>query len=299
MKRLPHTSATWPVFHTTEQPMVKYFKLTYEKIAPVNIALSLLIVLLNSLVVAHYFHNRTKITFVLFLLISVSDIMTAVGNFAFAGGILLWATDINTYDNFMWWCLIVYRLVGLLGYSCSILFNTFLAVLRSVKVCNPFYQPKIWLLKLSGLLYILLLLGLTAYDLDMVIRNQGFSSFLNLWYFVASVEERSPYPGSTIPWGIFVASGFSNTLSSIVQFTILSVIYILPVAVVMVSMIIQVYIGVLRTQARNDESVVINDWSHVNTTVFLLASGLSLSNLQHRTLPYLYHHVHPPIRGTR
>ena len=86
IKRLPHTSTTWPVFHTTEQPMVKYFKLTYEEIAPVNIALSLLIVLFNSLVVAHYFHNRTKITFVLFLLISVSDIMTAVGNFVFAGG---------------------------------------------------------------------------------------------------------------------------------------------------------------------------------------------------------------------
>ena len=178
----------------------------------------------------------------------------------------------------MWWSLIIYRLVGLLGYSCSILFNTFLAVLRSIKVCNPFYRPKIWLLKLSGLLYILLLLGLTAYDLDTVIRNPKFSNFLTLWYFVASVEERSPYPGSTIPWGIFVASGFSNTQSSIVQFTILSVIYILPVAVVVVSMIIQVYMGVRRTQARNDESVVINDWSHVNTTVFLLAAVFLTGN---------------------
>lgn len=273
--RNDNLSTSWPIsiVPTTQPDYVRYFKLSYGTIAPVNIILAIVIIILNSGVMFHYFNNRTKISFVLFLLISFSDIMTAIGNLVFAVGTLVWTTDIKTYDTTMWWCFLVYRVFGLLGYSLSILFNTFLAVLRSIKIYNPFYQVKIWPLIVFGLLYMLLLIGLTGYDIYSLCLNPIFDNYLGYWFYISSIEERSPYPGSTIPWAVSIAFGFSNKWSFIVQYIILALLYFIPVCTVMVSVMIQIHVGVLRTQSTSrSDGNTINDWAHMNITVFLLAA---------------------------
>ena len=143
-----------------------WFRLKYRNISPINAALCFLIVFLNSLAVSGYYQrqNRKKITFVLFLMISISDITTAVGNLVFSGGVIMWSRDTETYDAMMWWCLVFYRATGLLGYSCSVLLNTLLAVLRALKLYNPFYQPRFLVVVIIGVVYVTLLIALTGYD---------------------------------------------------------------------------------------------------------------------------------------
>ena len=62
----------------------RFFELTYKSIAPVNVALSTLILGLNIVVIAYYWRNRTKITSLLFVIIATSDMLAALGNFSFA-----------------------------------------------------------------------------------------------------------------------------------------------------------------------------------------------------------------------
>ena len=273
------TTPTWSTISTTESDDERYFKLSYRNIAPINIILCALIIVLNGLVVYRYYKNRTKITFLLFFLISISDIMTAIGNFFFAGGVILWSRDPENYDKMMWWFIVVYRVAGLLGYSCSILLNTLLAVLRSIKIYNPFYRPSMLAVVIIGVMYALLLIAFTVFDLYTMSLNSYFSNFLNLWYFISPFEEMYPFPGQTIPWTLFIGYGFNSTLSTIIQFTILSVIYMIPVVLVIISVMVQIYIGVQHSRSRpSDTAIPLNDWAHVNTTVFLLASVFLMCN---------------------
>ena len=268
------TVTTWPTIFTTESDRKRLFRLSYRSIAPVNVTLCFLILLFNSLVVSHYFKNRTKITSVLFLLISISDIMTAVGNLFFAGGVVLWSSDTEAYDYVMWWFFVVYRVLGLFGYSCSIFLNTVLAVLRTIKVYDPFYRPRIVVLLVVGVVYAAILMGLTGFDLyTMFLSDPSFRNFLFLWYFISPFEEMYPFPGQTIGWTVFIADDFTKQASTATQFSILSVIYMIPISAVFISMMVQVHIGVQHSQTGRDEArMAITDWVHVNTTVFLLAA---------------------------
>ena len=271
------TTTPWLNVSTITEQYGILFKQSYLNIAPINITLGILIIFLNSLVVSHYYKNRSKITCTLFLLISISDIATALGNIIFSVGVILWSENQKGLDKMMWWCLVVFRVVGLLGYSCSILFNTFLAVLRTIKIYNPFYRPRIKPVIAFGLGYMSVLVALTGFDLNTFFINPTFKFVVAYWFLVGPAEDMYMFPGQTLVWLVFVDQDFSSTLSAIIEFTILSLINLIPVLTTMTSMIIQIYIG--HQQSRDsDTELLINDWAHVNTTVFLLASVFFICN---------------------
>ena len=259
----------------------KYFLLAYKNIAPLNLALSVLIILLNSLVIAHYYKNRSRLTFIIFVLISICDILTAAGNIVFAGGSLLWSSDSERYDGVMWWCYIGYRVVGILAYSCSIYFNTLLAVLRSITIYNPFYRPQVSIMQIVSTIYILLLLSLTAYDiyiLAYLTTTKTFSDLIVFWFMLVSLASVATFPGQTISWSVWISTGFKTEPSAGIECTLLTVQYLLPVLFILVSMVVQVITGWKRARAREDTETVLIDWAHINTTVFLLAVLTFLCN---------------------
>ena len=262
----------------TETHEISIFKQSYLHIAPINMTLGVLIVLLNSLVVSHYYKNRSKVTCTLLLLISISDIATALGHIVFSAGVILWSENTILLDRMMWWCLVTFRVAGLLGYCSSILFNTLLAVLRTIKIYNPFYSPWLKPVVAFGLGYMSVLIALTGFDLYTFHLNPTFLQVLTLW-FITPFEEMFMYPGQTIAWTVFIFKDFGKRLSTIVQFAILSLINLIPVLTTLASMIVQIYIGYQRFRNRgSDTAVVINDWAHVNTTVFLLATVFFVCN---------------------
>ena len=284
-KNISLALTTWS--DITETHEISIFKQSYLHIAPINMTLGVLIVFLNSLVVSHYYKNRSKVTCTLLLLISISDIATALGHIVFSVGVILWSKNTRLLDKMMWWCLVTFRVAGLLGYCSSILFNTLLAVLRTIKIYNPFYSPRLKPVVAFGLGYISVLIALTGFDMYTFHLNPTFLQVLTLWFFITPFEEMYVYPGQTIAWTVFIFEGFGRRLSTIVQFAILSLISLIPVLTTLASMIVQIYIGYQRSRNRgSDTAVVINDWAHVNTTVFLLAtvffvcnSSLSLATL--------------------
>ena len=255
----------------------RYFELAYKDIAPFNMALSILTILLNVPVIAHYCMSRSSLTFVIFILISVSDIFTAAGNLVFAGGTVLWTGNMRSYDGAMWWCYLSYRVVGLFGYSCSVFFNTLLAVWRSITIYNPFYQPRVVIIKIAAIGYIFLLLSLIAYDMYFLATLKPgmpklFSDTLLFWFFLVSQASILTFPGQAIAWALWIAGGFEDIPSAAVEFTLLSVQYLLPVLAVVASMIVQVVVRWQRSRTRDaDEDATAINWRHINTTVFLVA----------------------------
>ena len=269
------TSPWMPI--VTEDFSHRFFKAGYLPVAPVNLSLCVLIILLNSLVLSQYFRKRTRATFVLFILISISDILTALGNAVFAGGVLVWSRDPDRHDTAMWWCMVVYRVIGLGGYSFSILLNTFLAVLRCIKICSPFHRVRMRAVVVVGVLYLIFLLTLTGYDLNTMYQDHTFNSFLTAWVLLVSFTEMYPHPGQTLSWDMSSLIG-SNVGSKIMEFTLLAVLFVLPVLAVVFSVVIQVVV-VEKLARKSRNSVVTTLWSHVNNTVLLLAGVFLLCNL--------------------
>ena len=265
----------------------RFFELTYKSIASVNLALSTLIIGLNILVIAYYWRNRTKLTSLLFVIIATSDMLAALGNFSFALGTVLWIKDPEKYDRMMWWCYIFYRIVALSSYCSSIFFNALLAVLRTIVIYNPFHRPKVLIMKIVSVTYILLILALTGYDTyffatlttDTVPKPHVFSDILIFWYFLAGLASVISFPGQTITWELWVQDGFEQTRSGVVEFTMLAIQFLIPVVSVFVSMVVQIVTSRRRANSEDDPTTgTAIDWRHVNTTVFLIAALFFLCN---------------------
>ena len=262
----------------------KCFELAYKDIAPVNLTLCLLILPLNGLVLAYYRHKLTTLTPVLFFCIAVCDTLAAVGSLLFATGVMMWTHEAETNDHAMWWFYVLYRAVGLLGYSTAIFLNTLLAVTRTIQICYPFYQPRILAMKVFTGAFFALLVGLTVYDLYFLAnltREKHFMQVIVFFFFVVSLMASTTFPGQALAWHLYVSSGFNTVPTAAVHFTLLTVIYFLPVLVVLMSATVQVVVVVRRSQARRDNEETINhfnDWRHINTTIILLASLFFVCN---------------------
>ena len=255
----------------------KLFELTYKGISPVNITLSLLIILLNTLVIAYYRRKLNDLTPALFFSIAISDILTAVGSLLFAIGVLLWSADPAGQDETMWRFYLIYRTVGLGGYAASIFFNTLLSVTRSIVICNPFYQPKVLMMQVFSGAYLTFLVALGIFDVYFFVNGTSassdkmhFISSLVFLYLVASSMSNSTFLGQGLAGYVYMGS-FNKVDTSAVQYSLLTILYLLPVLVVLVSMVVQLVV-VQRARARSsDTEHHLNNWSHINSTVFLLA----------------------------
>ena len=263
----------------------KCFELAYKDIAPANITLGLLIIILNCLVIAYYRRNISKLTPALFVCIACCDISAAVGNIVFGVGVLLWFHGPkSSAEATMWWCYVTYRAVGLLGYAASIFFNTLLAVSRTVFICNPFYQLNFVVMKALAGGFLTFLVALTIFDVYFLVDitpEMNFTQVIVFFFFVVSLMASSTFPGQAIAWHVYIGSHLNAAPTAAVEFTLLSLIYLLPVLAVFVSMLVQVIVVVRRSRARSDDGEGgghFDDWSHINTTVFLLASLFLVCN---------------------
>ena len=278
---LPISSSTsLPINSSTVSPPATVgeediFKLSHYYAAPLNLLLCLVILVLNSAVLSHYLRNTAKLTSRLFLAISLSDMLTAVGNAVPAIAIILYFTGEIGHEPIQG-CLVFYRLVGLFGYCSSVFFNLLLAVLRTVKVINPFHGIRVTLLKVAVTLYMLALASVTIADVvcyyDFIDRFiNGLDDVETFFLVIEIVLTGYTYPGSAIVY-MFIDSGYFENVDAIVEVFALLIAYIIPVLIVLVCMVIQVGVGVKRTRNRESDQPIVNDWSHINTTVILLSA---------------------------
>ena len=265
----------YPPENTPENFML--FKQTYQHVAPVNISLSFLVLLYNALVISYFYQNCKKLTPLLFFLIALSDVVTAVGHIVFDSAALAFAESGESTKNsdfIMMFCFVVYRVLALGGNSCSVFLNVLLAALRTEKVVAPFRRTNMVAVKVAGVMWVLLLMTLTLTDcINIVPLGWNVVFFMGFDKMDNPLMAAINYPGQTIPWVL-------NNHKIILQITFLCVFYLLPVLTVFISMVVQ-FANTTRLCCpcvEDEDRILTTDWVHVNTTVFLLALVFLISN---------------------
>lgn len=267
-------SSTYPPNSSSED--LDLFKWTYQYVAPVNISISVPVLLCNGLVISYFYRNCKKLTPLLFFLIALSDVVTALGHVLFDSAALMYTKGRKTVDDdvIMILFFVVYRILALGGNSCSVFLNVLLAVLRTEKVVDPFRRTNVALVKVAGAVWGLLLFALTLRDCISIVALKWTAVL-----FMMFDKTENPlvgainYPGQTLPW----TSDYHKNSQEII---LLCVFYLLPVLTVFISMVVQLTntARMCCTCVNNEDRVLTTDWVHVNTTVFLLALVFLISN---------------------
>ena len=267
--------------YTTSGNSTDYFNRfqdTFQVVAPINIVLSVLIFFWNSLVISYFYKNCQKVTSALFFLIGVSDVTTAMGHLVFdmAALIYLIRGESGTSDSTMTVCYVLYRFVALIGYTSAIFLNAMLAVIRTIKIVYPFRLTNMVAVKVFGAMWGMFLLAVTLWDCVFA-AIYGWERILEMKFreiddaFIIAID----YPGQTIAW-------FRPTFAwrKAVEVLFLSIFYFIPVLVVFGSMVVQVLktTRVCRSGDDDEDTPLITDMNHVNTTVCLLAVVFLICN---------------------
>ena len=264
-----------------------------------NIPLCVLICLLNSVVIHHYYRQTTKLTSLLFLLISLSDLGTALGQSVIAISVLCLYGTSHISSWTATGIVMFHALFGLLGYACSIFFNVVMAVIRTINICNPFYRLNKRILKLAVFFHVMALLLLCFMDLyyDAATNNTFNRPWFTIWFnmVMAYVGHNLVYDLGRL-WIVKLPFGVQISITA----TLVSLIFLIPVVLVVMCLITQLIVVEYRryhtqsprawllccprascsdaTRDTSGDHVCLTDWNHVNVTVFLLSLVFVICN---------------------
>jgi hypothetical protein len=255
----------------------KHYERVFKFVLPFNFPLSILVLAVCSTVLVHYWRIRGTLTNTLFLLITAADLVTCIGHVILMTCVALLSRDLIPPISATV-CVVVHTILSLLGYASSVFCNTVLAALRTVKISFPFYQVEVKTLKVSLFLVFGILVSFCAIDVwyDVgVERYLGKLPWLSLWLNVTVAfvgHNMSKFLTVIlhvkIPWKKFVM--ITNCLAGFL--------YLVPVGVVLVCLVTQCVVTQIRARARDHSLPVVTNWSHVNTTVFILSTIFLICN---------------------
>ena len=257
-------------------------RLGLRHVSMFNIPLCLAIISLNSLVLIHYLSDRTKLTSKLFILIAAADIWTAMGHLGVAITCCTSAIMNEGFESSIAFNMaitgvsVAHVLMGLMGYAYSIFLNTLLAVIRTIKICDPFYHVNTNILYTCMMVYLVWLcfLGISdiIWSIEFGYNFLWYPVWIKIWYSVVISYIGAHFNGFLahfiIPVDLF------GPYLTFIPVMICVTIFVAPILVVLVCLIVQLYVR----RSQPNEASSINDWGYVNRTVSLLSVTFVLCN---------------------
>ena len=178
----PHTTQTTTTFNVEKHLLTVLTPFFIPGI--VSILLSTAAIFLNLFVLNYYRKSDLTIVSLLYTVIACVDIVTAIGmahqSVTFSlfsqGKICSCTLDANA---------IVFYLIIQISYRSSVFYNLLLAVSRTIAIMKPFYQIKMWAVKLACLLCVLPWIVLAGFDIQQnyfLHLNYDNLSFTQIFY---------------------------------------------------------------------------------------------------------------------
>ena len=240
---------------------ISSYKNIYHNIVPFNIALAVFILIQNTIIIADYYKDRTRIIAFMFMSIAAADMVSAAAELARAA---VGLSCIHNPDLFIpEWVVVCYLCVGLCGYACSIFYNTVLAITKTINMANPFYRLNTAAIKISLLVGSLLYLVVAIAGIIFFVMTEGglhihscykqWNFLVGYWYFGLPVVEY--FFKSVVKLNFSAASVVSEWTGVFVT--------IFPCLIVLVCMVTQI---VFIRKNLSGSSV-----NHINITVFLVS----------------------------
>ena len=162
----------------------EYLKGATYQLSPLTIFLSVFVILHNLMIFLEYFRDKTSVISSFFMGIALADIFTAVGQLVVSViSILVYTNLVDPqvlYKSFYF-----FIFIALPGYSCSKFLSTFLAIIQTSILINPFRRLRRDFLKSAMIVMILILTALHWCD--------GISALVADLMFQASKTKPSFY----------------------------------------------------------------------------------------------------------
>ena len=258
-------------------------KLGLRHISMLNIPLCLVTISLNSLVLIHYLSDRTKLTSKLFILIAAADIWTALGHLGVAITCCTSAIMDEGFDSSRSFNMaitgvaVAHEFLGLMGYAFSIFLNTLLAVVRTIKICDPFYELNTNILYTFMIVYLVWFCFLGVSDTMWSIANGynilWYPAWMKIWDSVV-VSYLGAHLNAFVSYFIIQNVGPFSSYTFIPSILICVTIFVVPIFVVVGCLTVQLYVR----GSQSNEASSINDWGYVNRTVSLLSVTFVVCN---------------------
>jgi hypothetical protein len=270
----------------SDDQVLMVFEGIFRDLAPIQLPLSILVLIQNTVIFIDYYKDRAKFVSSLFMGIALADILKAQGE------LVLSITSLLAYAGYfevsvLYKTLFYYMMTALPGVNCSKLFNLVLAITLTFNIVNPFHRINtdrlrkvvVFLLSMITLLHFSdALTAIIEVSVDKELADKGSSPYLILML------------GFDIPGCVLLAgalchrdhTGYSKCTEHRTQTFILgglvvvSYFLLIPLTV-FICMMIQV--KYLKRSLQNDSPPnQPNTARHVSVTVFLVSSLFLVCN---------------------
>ena len=239
----------------------------FRYLAPLNLSLALFILFQNSVVITHLYKDRSRYSSLLFLLIAVCDVITALSELV-RGSVALSCLRDNQIPV-PGLLVLGYLSVGVLSYQCSIFFNLVLTILKTVQIINPFYRVNSPVLKAALLVFPLI--GFLVTIGDIICWNRTMDVSPSCYHHWTKLEAVS-YVGE----GMVVYLKQSKKQETIAGGIILNLDYSLSCLMVLVCMVVQMCFIKRAFMGGSESGQYVAE--HANLTVFLVSTLYFISN---------------------
>lgn len=282
-------------------------------VAPLNIILSILSVLLNSVIISHFFSQRTKLIPYLFLSIAIADSLCAIGLIiqssaviGFCGAVEPWNDDTNgrfcegSSDdkdvNRLAMAFLMYIILGVYPYLCSVFFNLLLVFTRTLHLSLPFrsIDGKSVKVVAAGFAIVWALVAIVDWVgfLRILMDTEAPFHLLTLRSIIMDLIE-APVIGTFI-LALFGADSTEN--NQIVSTVYSAVFYIAPVLIVAVCTPIQIR-ALLSSSSESDgtaDTPLARESRRASITIVILASIFCICNSAMSIL-FLYYMIESDV----
>ena len=264
----------------------EYLKGATYQLSPLTIFLSVFVILHNLMIFLEYFRDKTSVISSFFMGIALADIFTAVGQLVVSViSILVYTNLVDPqvlYKSFYF-----FIFIALPGYSCSKFLSTFLAIIQTSILINPFRRLRREFLKSAMIVMILILTALHWSDgISALVADVMFQASKTKPSFYVTVLMFCESPGTLAilltgycfnPGKVTKTCDFSlNPLNHFIGGGVLIVVgFILPPVIVLITMVIQV-VTLQRNSTKSSDSAGGHadppDYSrHVSLTILLVS----------------------------
>ena len=154
---------TTPILSTSTTPLFDFGQDGFHFISPINITLAVYIILQNSMIIYHYHKNLRELVPFLFILIAAVDIGSAFSAMGKDTAALLCLRDESL--RITPWFLVPCTMLSILCYVTSTFLGAVFAVVKTMKLMNPFSPLNECAVKLSVTIVPSIYLALAISDL--------------------------------------------------------------------------------------------------------------------------------------
>lgn len=248
----------------------------YTTLATPQIILCLQILILNIFVIIFYKNRIKQFVPMMYVMISIVDMCSAVGFIYNSITCVLYNGHLISTEGMEWNFLLSFYITALF-YRCSVFYNVVLGTCRTIQILSPFYQIKRRWVILACVIYLSIWFVLIGYEMYIF-----YNKYLHFGVGILNLA------GSILSY----ETGKYSAPFTVVFILIITVPFILPSVIVIMTCAMQIYTLRHNTMSTDDTQ------KQVTVTIVMLSVLFVICNSAYSIYMVLVYYMHSVIQLT-